>query len=219
MHMYGEWDIDIHSGHLSHHSGLYAYLVGPPTTSGAVKCIGPFSTYAKRLSPNQVYIYSAAANRLLESLYDNRCSYTLWGSYTKPHPESVQEIQILGEPFRFIPNPVFRSCAILAESETVQCDLPSLHREWIQTENPLKIRHRLGLEFSFELPKDGKRIFTCRVEQYQTLDDEAISREIADLSYKALSTTALCVIRKLSPSTAVAGRDVGLTLQIGEGFV
>ena len=207
------WDLDLETGHLAHKSGLYAYIDRSPTPRGALRCVGPFSTYTTNIRLHTMRRITAEAIRALEGLPGYEDVYTLWGSHARRTEAEGHLIRIMDQDFQFVPNPSFRSNLILCLRDNLTEE--QLTREWESKLSSKTIKHKIGLSFRFDI-RGGK--LRCAVNGADKLDEYAICTNLFDVSIKALSSTAFCVLG-LEPSTKPDRKDPRrLEITLGTDF-
>ena len=214
MNLENGWNLDQKSGHLTHESGLYAYLAESYTESGGIRCLGPYSSYSHKLNREDVYRLTASAIYSIENLYRERDLYTLWGSFSKPSsPTSM--INVLGEDCGFIPNPILRSSVLLEQQDGIQNSF--LKREWSENQDDKGIRHRIGLSFIFA-HRERDSTIVCTVEKSDSVDPQAIQDEIGHLSIVGLCTTAMAVAKQLKFREFTEHRKCSVQVNYGSSF-
>lgn len=198
------WDIDLASGHIAHPSGLHAYIATAPADSGAIRCIGPFSSHKDNLKKKEVMQYTADAIHAIEALEPFRDCFTYWGSIARPDSKSEGSVTILGERFGFIPNPCFRS-DLLLNSRFSRATSLDLSREWTYDGIRPQISHRLGYEFSF--PQHQERRFCINGQVMAVPDGNLdIQSELRSLVIKSLGGLAMAVLSELGHQFVHTGR-------------
>ena len=195
-----QWTVDEAAGHLAHPSGLYAYFSSNPTESGAILCVGPFSSYTRRLTRADVLSQTRGAIEALELRSDLRNCYTLWGTYSDQNVDSPNAtIEILGQPFEFVANPSFRTTALLCDSKREKDSKVDLHREWHWNNETNTVGHRVGLKFCFS--RTEQNCLCCDVSAFEPTRDLGLLRDkLRPLLVKALCTTAFSVLNSTSTS-------------------
>lgn len=190
-----DWDIDLDSGHLAHPSGLHAYIASPPAECGAIRCVGPFSSYKHHLDKKSVVKYTGDAIRAIEALEPFEGCFTYWGGIAAPESHSAQSVTILGQHFGFIPNPCFRTDLLLGSNQPAptNCDLA---REWTYDGDSPQIDHRLGYKFVF--PPDDQHGSSIRGEVIALAEDTPdIQSELRSIIIRTLGSMAVAVLYEL----------------------
>ena len=215
------WTVDDVSGHLAHPSGLYAYFSSTPTQSGAILCVGPFSSYTRRLTSADVFSHTRGAIAALESRIGLKHCYTLWGTYSDQNidsPSAGSTIDILGQPFDFVANPSFRTTTLLSDVWREKCVQRELQREWYWNDETNVIGHRVGLRFSFSRTKND--LLCCDVSTYQpTQDLELLCDEIRPLLIRALCTAAFSVLSSTTVGDFRSHRKETLTIKVANDIL
>ncbi len=134
-----EWKIDRNSGHCGLDNGISAYVDFQPTSSGAIRCVGPLSSRAA--DPREIRLAMAQLTLQLEQEHLDFQNYVVWGSYTDTPTYMEHSISILGALSGFIPVLWLRG-NLLDESPSVES------REWLRMDSALL--HRSGLSFPFQ---------------------------------------------------------------------
>lgn len=137
------WSIDFKVNHCGHPVGLQAYWDPIPTSSGAIRCIGPFSTGNRRVSVEVVRELIFDLSCRLESYYSCLSAYVVWGAKHAVPDFEDHKFLILGEDeVGFIPNPVLRS--ELVEEFGSSDDFVN---EWDLNVQAGYVDHRMGIRF------------------------------------------------------------------------
>lgn len=194
------WDIDTSSGHLAHSSGLHAYIAGPPTESGALRCVGPFSSFKNRMKRDDVYTLTAAAIREIEEIDIFKGCFTYWGSITNVRHQTGHTVKILNEKFKFIPNPCFRT-DILLRSFSSHFDPADLSLEWTESECLTQIQHNMGSSFTFPLHEQRLTAVVGHVESVAE-DLAVLDPRFSALMIKALGAVAVTVLNRFGASVS-----------------
>lgn len=213
-----EWTIDETSGHLAHVSGLYAYYSKSLTETGALLCVGPFSSYTKRLSKIEVLSSVPGAIALIEATLPNNC-YTVWGTYSEVQCNTLHKIDILGDRFDFVANPCFRTEVLLNGPSTIDSATKrSLSKEWSWCTDSNEITHRIGLRFVFS--RSLQNGVDCSVSvSKRTRDLELLHYNLKPVLLKSLCTTAVSVLEILSSAMrSRRGREV-LSIRVAEDLL
>ena len=125
------WTVDVVSGHCASGTQIHACFDPTPTSSGAIKAVGPFVTGRENLGDvsDQIKLATLAIENALPG-------YVVWGeSYDSPDHEELR-ISILGGTYGFYPNIALRSSLFFAQPY----DVSVLQREWFGVDGCL--RHR-----------------------------------------------------------------------------
>lgn len=137
------WSVDAVSGHCVHPSGLVAYINPDVTSSGAIRCIGPFDL-KRALSGIELAACLGELTRLVEQIPNYEQAYVVWGAYL-PIPSSAEtSLTILGEECGWVPNLSLRTEFGLSSSSDSK--LAYFNREWELTDEGLV--HRAGLRIA-----------------------------------------------------------------------
>ncbi len=148
--MLRNWSIDLGSRHCAHPSGLQAYFDLGPTRSGALRVVGPFG--AEGLLAPAVKAWMQDLSAALEALPQFHACYVLWGAYASKPQGTEFQLDVLGSPAGFLPNPCLRTeLALCVQNATLNTE-----REW-QLDKALGIaRHNNGLIFEIAPPSSSR---------------------------------------------------------------
>jgi hypothetical protein len=145
------WSIDRKSGHCGHSSGLQAYWDSTPTSSGALRCVGPFASPGTSLTEPNVKRFIHDLTAAIESLPEYSGRYALWGAFQSQARFEEHVVTVLGEPAGFLPNPALRTELTLMANATL-----SLEREWHVDPAAGCATHRCGLCFCPSMRNQGR---------------------------------------------------------------
>jgi len=212
-----DWTIDEAAGHLAHPSGLYAYYSNAPTATGGLFCVGPFSSYTKRISRDSALLYTRGAIELIERTVPN--SYSIWGTYSGTDYGTPHKIRILGEEFDFVANPCFRSTTFLSRQERDTHTERAIAKEWDWCEKSREVTHRLGLRFTFSQASFNRLECSITLSK-RTRDLDILHDKLKPLLLKSLCTTAISVLQSFSSHELLPQRQQNrLSIRIGEGVI
>jgi hypothetical protein len=183
------WNLDLASGHIVHPSGLYAYVEKPTDQTGALRCVGPFSSYLDNLSKHDFFEHTSKAIEAVEETFSSHGAYSLWGTYTKLEELPKSRIDILGEPYSFIPNPSFRSSSLFESKPANDLEVLLL-KEWAFHESPNGLSHRSGISFEFTPKRTLSHRMVCCVEIEDRFDFNTIHSAMLNITVRSLSSIA-----------------------------
>ena len=183
------WNLDLASGHIAHPSGLYAYVEKAADQTGALRCVGPFSSHMDNLSKKDFFEHTSKAIEAVEETFSTQGAYSLWGTYTKLEDLPKSRIEILGEPYSFIPNPSFRSSSLF-ESRSADALEKLIPKEWNFRKNSNVLEHRSGIRFEFTPKRVLSHRMVCCVDTTDQFNAHVIHSAMLNITIRSLSSIA-----------------------------
>lgn len=131
-----DWSIDPKTGHCAHPLGIVTYFCDHPTSSGAIRCVGPF--IQQSLTDRQIESEMRNLCKLLESTSYFPNNYLVFGAYQEEPDFREHEFPLLTSVVGFIP--------CLALRNQILSDDDSWRREWSAIDS-FQASHRSGISF------------------------------------------------------------------------
>jgi hypothetical protein len=187
------WSIDSESGHCMHGSGLHVYFDRNLTSSGGLRCVGPYSVAGINLCRDLVSRYLLELSQQLELQICSEDGYVIWGAFADKAPDIALTLELEKQTFGFVPNMSMRTETVF---EGV-CDWPEmirlLDREWDIEYRLHRVTHRCGLEFQFVCVEGeaspGPPVFVPKVK-LKDVDQLLESCLVCEMGAEALSPFA-----------------------------
>jgi len=200
-----EWSYHQLSSSWTHPSGLMALVDPIPTSSGAIRCVGPLSEPSSTLSTWRVMELMTNLTLQIESLAKHRGCYVAWGTYRKNHPVESQRLNTLGRDYFFTANIALRSRLLrLTKKRGHQVD-EAIGREWSLSPKTRAATHRSGTTFEVERTYGPFHSRMQALVYENQIDQALINRSILEESISCLAFEALHLLnlRPLTRSTVI----------------
>jgi hypothetical protein len=139
-----DWKFNKLASSWTHPSGLTVLTDPNPTSSGAIRCIGPFGFPYEGSDGRTVLALMAELTQILEMSFSEK-QYVAWGTYRCCDSNQAHNLPLLGEGYFFTPNVALRSEMLSLSPNSLETDQCS--REWTINVDQLLVAHRAGIAF------------------------------------------------------------------------
>lgn len=143
------WSIDSESGHCTDGSGLHVYFDHNLTSSGGLRCVGPYSVPGIKLCRDLVSRYLLELSDQLELRICPQEGYVIWGAFSDGAPENALALELEKQTFGFAPNMSLRTETVFKGDRDCSEMNRLLSREWDIEYRLQRVTHRCGLDFQF----------------------------------------------------------------------